>query len=52
MSMASNGSSGAATWTALAAIPENLRGVPWLTISELALVARVSEPTLNSALKG
>ena len=34
----------------LAPIPENLRGFTWLTISELALVARVSEVALDYVL--
>jgi len=36
--------------TALAPIPECLRGLTWLTISELAMVARVPEVMLDSVL--
>ena len=35
---------------ALAAIPNNLRGITWLTIPQLALVANVSVASLNAVL--
>jgi len=37
--------------TALASIPDSLRGFTWWTISELALVSRIPEATLDAMLK-
>ena len=48
--MPSDGASTQQTLTALALIPENLRGFTWLTISELALVTRVPEVALDYVL--
>jgi len=48
--MASEGFSVEETLSALASISESLRGLTWLTLSELALIARVPEATLNAVL--
>ena len=48
--MPSDGVSTQQMLTALASIPENLRGFTWSTISELALVARVPDIALDYVL--
>jgi hypothetical protein len=45
--MASNCSSYEEVVAALMEIPNNLRGITWLTVSQLALVAKVSVSSLN-----
>jgi len=45
--MASNCSSYEEVVAALMEIPNNLRGITWLTVSQLALAAKVSVSSLN-----
>lgn len=49
--MASDDLSDEGILEALRAIPESLRGITWLTTSQLALVAGVTETALNSVLR-
>lgn len=49
--MASDDLSDEGILEALRAIPESLRGITWLTTSQLALVDGVTETALNSVLR-